>query len=360
MAQLVLDEARTAAFLTTVVRDAGGVMAALLSAVGDRLGLFKDLARNGPATSREFAARTGIDERYAREWLRGLAAAEYLEFDSQTDRYSLPPEHAAALAEEAGPLFVASAFRMLPPLVDNLDGVVDAFVHGGGVHQASYGADWWDNMQRFTAGWYEHLLVQEWLPALPDLRAKLVRGAVAADIGCGAGCASIKLAEAFPNSRFVGFDMFAGQIELARSAASQAGVGDRVTFEVLDARHGLPDQYDLITTFDAVHESVDPPAVIRAIRNALKTDGTYLMAEMNCADDPHDNRGPLAAFFYGLSLLYCMTTSLADGGAGLGTCGLPETEVRRLCVEAGFSNVRRLPSSSMSVFSLESVLYEIK
>jgi len=360
MAQLTMDETRAAAFLTTVVRDAGGVMAALLSALGDRLGLFKNLAESGPATSKELAARSGLNERYVREWLRGLAAAQYLDFDARTASYCLPPEHAAALAEEAGPLFLASAFRMLPPLVENLDRVAEAFVQGGGVPQASYGREWWDNMQRFTAGWYEHLLLEEWMPALPDVQAKLVKGATAADVGCGAGRASIKLAQAFPASRFVGFDMYAGQVELARAAASRAGVGNRVRFEVLDVRHGLPERYDLITTFDAVHESVDPPGAVGAIHDALATDGTFLMAEMSCSDDPDDNIGPLAAFLYGLSLLYCMTTSLADGGAGLGTCGLPEAEVRRLCKEAGFSTVRRVPSTTMSIFSLESQLYEIK
>jgi ubiquinone/menaquinone biosynthesis C-methylase UbiE len=161
-------------------------------------------------------------------------------------------------------------------------------------------------------------------------------------VGCGAGLAVIRLAEAFPASRFVGYDNFEGQLELARRAADDAGVSDRVRFELHDAAMGLPETFDVISTFDVVHDATDPTALVAAIRRALDRNGTYVMLEMNSADDPDENIGPLATLLYGVSVLYCMTTSLAHGGEGLGTCGLPEGRVRDLCRRAGFGSVERL------------------
>jgi ubiquinone/menaquinone biosynthesis C-methylase UbiE len=174
------------------------------------------------------------------------------------------------------------------------------------------------------------------------LDRRLDQGARWADVGCGAGLAVIRLAEAFPASTFVGYDNFEGQLELARRAADDAGVSDRVRFELHDAATGLPETFDVISTFDVVHDATDPKALVSAVHRGLDRDGTYLMLEMNSADDPDENTGPLATLLYGVSVLYCMTTSLAHGGAGLGTCGLPEVRVRELCRRAGFGSVERL------------------
>jgi ubiquinone/menaquinone biosynthesis C-methylase UbiE len=154
--------------------------------------------------------------------------------------------------------------------------------------------------------------------------------------------AVVRLAEAFPASMFAGYDNFEGQLRLARQAAADAGVSDRVRFELLDATAGLPERFDVISTLDVVHDAVDPAAMLGSIHRALEADGTYLMLEMNSADDPDDNVGPLATLMYGVSVLYCMTTSLASGGAGLGTCGLPAARVQELCHQAGFASVDRL------------------
>ena len=171
--------------------------------------------------------------------------------------------------------------------------------------------------------WYENQLVQQWIPTVDGAHEKLQAGRSWADLGCGAGQALIKLAQTFPRSDFVGYDSFHGAIERPRRAAEQPGSPDRVRFELLDAADGLPEQYDLISTFDVVHDAIDPVSLLRAIRRALKPDGTYVMLEMRCADDPTDNNGPIGTLLYGISVLYCMTTSLAHGGAGLGTCGCP-------------------------------------
>ena len=339
-----IDEQRVEEFLHTAIGHFSGTMTTLLSALGDKLGLFRDLNENGPATSAELAQRTGIDERYAREWLRGLAAADYLELDRETGRYSLPAEHAVVFAQEGGPMFLCGGYQELAGAISVFDRVGDAFRQGGGVAMDAYPADFYEGLERFTAGWFENLLLGEWLPALPDLDARLREGIVAADVGCGAGRASIKLAQAYPNSTFVGYDAFPGQVERARANAEAAGVADRVSFEVRDvSRDGLPQAYDLVTTFDVIHDAVDPAGLVAAIRQGTKQDGTYLMLEINCADDPADNSGPLAALFYGFSVFYCMTTSLANGGAGLGTCGMPESKVRELSTAAGFESVERAP-----------------
>jgi 2-polyprenyl-3-methyl-5-hydroxy-6-metoxy-1,4-benzoquinol methylase len=342
-AQPAIDQAKQEAFVGKVLADASGLTSTVLASIGDRLGLFKDLAANGPATSTQLAARAGINERYAREWLSGMATAGYLEYDATSSRFTLPPEHASALAEEGGPFFFGGVHQMLMGMTRPLDQLTEAFRHGGGVPQSAYDDDMWDGMERFTVGWFNNLLVQQWIPAMPDVQAKLEQGAEVVDVGCGRGRALIKLAQAYPNSRYVGYDSFEPTIARATANAEAAGVADRVRFEQLDASGGLPEQYDVITTFDVVHDAVDPRGLLRAIRKALKPDGIYVCLDINCSEKLEENVGPLGAFFYGASVLYCMTTSLAHDGEGLGTLGLHEPKVRELCAEAGFSSVQRVP-----------------
>jgi SAM-dependent methyltransferase len=330
------------AFAGQALGDVAGTMVTLMCAVGDKLGLFAALDAGGPATAAELAERAGVDERYALEWLRGLASAGYV-VAAPDDRFELPPAHAAVLAREGGAMFLGGGYQELAGMLPQLGRLTEAFRHGGGIPQSAYEADAYDGMARLTNAWFDHHLVGRWLPLLPELHARLEAGASGADVGCGAGRAVIRLAEAYPASTFVGFDAFPEQVERARRAAAAAGVADRVRFEAVDGAHGVPGSYDVISTFDVVHDAVDPAALVAGIRRSLTDDGTYLMLEMNCADDPAANVGPLATVFYGFSLLYCMTTSLAHGGAGLGTCGCPAPVVRRLGAAAGFGRVRELP-----------------
>ncbi|CAA9533626.1 MAG: hypothetical protein AVDCRST_MAG49-78 [uncultured Thermomicrobiales bacterium] len=349
-----LDEAKRDAFADRLVRDIAGTYATAMVTVGDRLGLFKDLAARGPATSDELAARTGLAERYLREWLHGLAAAGYLERDPKGDRYALPPEHAPALADEGGSRFLGGLYQKLPAEIAVLDRVIEAFRAGGGVPQAAYLAEEWDGLDRLSTVWFEHQLLQEWLPRMPDVRARLERGARVADLGCGRGRALVKLAQAFPRGTYVGYDVFPPTVAAATANAEMAGVVDRARFEVLDAARGLPESFDVITTFDVVHDAADPLALLRAIRAALRPGGIYVCLDVNAGESPDDNAGPIGTWLYGASLLYCMTTSLAAGGAGLGTLGLPESRLRALCAEAGFGEVRRVPMDN-----LFNSLYEI-
>ena len=337
-----IDEQKLGAFMQHVLGDAAGLMASTLATLGDRLGLFRALASSGPATSDELAAAAEVNERYAREWLLGMHAAGYVERDGDAGRYSLPPEHAQVLAVEGGPAFLGGAFQLTFGYLRTIDRVTEAFRSGGGVPQSAYPTETWEGMSRFSRSFYDNLLVQRWLPAVAGLEQRLARGVSWADVGCGAGIAVIRLAEAFRASTFVGYDSFEGQLELARRAAAEAGVSDRVRFELLDASTGLPQRYDVISTFDVVHDAIDPDGLLSAIRRGLNPDGTYLMLEMNSADDPDQNVGPLATLMYGISVVYCMTTSLAHGGHGLGTCGLPPARVKELCGQASFASVEQV------------------
>jgi len=338
-----IDEAKLETFMGKIIGDLGGTTATIMCMIGDRLGLFKDLVANGPATSAEMASRAGINERYAREWLGGMASAGYLEYDPASSRFTLPAEHAPALAQEAGPMFVGGVYQILVGMLGPFEDILRAFQQGGGVPQSAYDDNMWDGLERFTNSWFENLLLQQWIPAMPGVQSKLERGVSVADVGCGRGRALIKLAQAFPNSRFVGFDVFGPTIVKATSNAEASGVADRVSFQQLDVSKGLPEQYDVITTFDVVHDAVDPRGLLRGIRQSLKPDGSYVLLDINCSDKPEENAGPLGSLFHGFSIFYCMTTSLAGGGEGLGTLGLPESKVQELCAEAGFSNVRKLP-----------------
>ncbi len=318
-------------------------MATLLAALGDRLGIFKHLAVDGPATSAELAARAGLDERYTREWLGGMLAAGYLEYDPASERFTLPAEHVPVLATERGAVSFSGLHECLLSQIRVLDQVSRAFREGGGVSQSAYGEDTWDGLERVTSGWFENSLLDVWLPSMPDVLARLEHGCDVADVGCGRGRALIKLATAFPKSRFVGFDNFAPAIERATTYARESGVSDRVRFEQRDVAQGLPGHFDVMTTFDVIHDSADPPGILRAIRQALTDDGVYLCVDINASDKREENVGPIATLFYGFSILYCMTSSLAAGGMGLGTVGLPESTLRTLASQAGFGSVRRVP-----------------
>ena len=340
--QVESDQAKTEAFAGRVLGDISALMVTLLAALGDRLGLFRDLAAHGPATSAELAARATVNERYAREWLGGMASAGYIEYDSASGRFRLPPAHMPVLAEEDAPFFVGGPYQLLLAEIAQISRIEDAFRTGGGVPLSAYGESLLEGQERFSAAWVERQLTQVWIPAIPDVQRKLERGAAVADIGCGSGRALIRLAQVYPDSYFVGYDILEGAIARATQNATAAGVADRVRFQQLDAEHGLPTSYDIVTTFNVVHDAVDPQGLLRAIRQALKPEGVYICLETNCSEKLEENIGPLGSLFHGISMLYCMPTSLAAGGAGLGTLGLPEPGLREFCTAAGFRSVERI------------------
>jgi 2-polyprenyl-3-methyl-5-hydroxy-6-metoxy-1,4-benzoquinol methylase len=352
--EVQLDQEKLKAFVERIVLDTGTAMRGGLMYIGDRLGIFAAMAQSGPVTAAELAGLTSLDERYLREWLGAMATAEYVEHEDEGDTYLLPPEHALPLADEDFPFFTGGMLQMIVPTVTVAPQVAEAFKTGKGVTQDQYLPDMYESIERLTAPWYKHNLVQTWIPALPGVQEKLEEGGAACDVGCGLGRAPITIAKASPAAEVHGYDVHAGSIERARANAQAEGVAGHMTLTVGDGA-ALPEgRFDLISTFDVVHDSVDPVGLMSAIRAALREDGTYLMLEMNASGDVEENRNPLGKFLYNVSTLYCMTTSLAHGGAGIGAC-MGQEKARELAYAAGFTRFRKLPIEEPF-----SVLYELK
>src|SRR5579863_444541 len=238
--QQSIDQAKAEAFVGKVLADTAALAVTTLSSIGDRLGLFKNLAEHGPATSEELAERAHVNERYAREWLGAMASAGYLEYAPATRRFILPPEPIPVLAQEGGPVFFGGVQEEIVGLAGPVNQLMQAFRSGGGIPMEAYDPSAWEGLTRFTNGWFENLLVPVWLPAMPDVQAKLERGASVVDVGCGHGKALIKLAQTYPQSRYIGYDSFAPSIQQATANAEAAGVTDRVRFELRDVSEGLP------------------------------------------------------------------------------------------------------------------------
>ena len=337
------DQAKADAFVGKVLGDTVGLATTAMASIGDRLGFFRDLATNGPSSSTELAVRTNTQERYVREWLAALGNAGYLEYDPLTRRYTLPPEHAPVLAQEAGPVFFGGVHEEFVGLLGPFEQLLGHIRSGGGLGLDDYPDTMYEGIDRFTSGWFENLLIQVWLPLVPDVTTKLQNGARVADVGCGRGRALIKLAQAFPESRFVGYEIHGPNVDRAIEQVRAAGLSDRITIRHADASEGLSGRYDLVTTFDVVHDAVNPRGILRAIHESLQPDGTYLCLEINCSDKPEQNHGPIGALLQSCSVMLCLTLSLAGNGEGLGTLGLHEPKLRELATEAGFSSVRRVP-----------------
>lgn len=350
--QLDLEKAKQVA--QTVVGDVATVVHGALCYIGDRVGLFKAMMNGGPMTVEEVAAKAGLNARYVREWLGAMAAARYVEYDPAKNTYLFGPEYAAALADEDSPFFIGSYFQMAQAAVTVAPKVAEAFKNGKGVTQAEYPVSFFEAAERNSRTRYLHKLLRKWIPAMPQVVEKLKAGGDAADVGCGGGRAAIMIAEAFPKSRIAGYDLHAESIERARRNAQNAGVADRVSFEVADGGKLPEGRFDLVTTFDVVHDAVDPAGLMSAIRRALKDDGTYLVQEVNVSEKIEDNIRPMGKMVYSVSTLYCMTTSLAHGGAGIGTV-MGEGKARELAAQAGFTRFTRLPIKDDFA-----VLYELR
>jgi ubiquinone/menaquinone biosynthesis C-methylase UbiE len=340
--KIEVEQSKVECFMNRVVADTSGLAVTVMAALGDRLGLFKDLATNGPTVSSDFAKRAGINVHYAKEWLAGMTSAGYLKYDPTSKHFTLPAEHRPVLSQEEGPFFIGGTHQMILGMLTILELLEKDFRSGRGIPMEAYNSNTWKGMERDMIGLYKAKLLQEWIPAMPDVQSMLEEGVSVADIGCGTGRILIMLAKAFPKSRYVGIDIFKPLVELAKSNAENAGVSDLVRYEVLDASHGLPDRYNLITTFDVLHET-NPLRMLHAIRKSLTPNGRYVCLDVKCEKALEDNINPRAALRYGFSLLFCMSTALANGGKAQGTMGLPEKKIKQLCLEAGFNSIRIVP-----------------
>jgi len=315
----------------------GGVMIDL----GHRLGLYKAMAGKGPVTSQDVAREAGCAERYVREWLNSQAAGGYVQYHAESRTYELTPEQAYVLADERSPVHIPPAWQVVASLWADEPKAIHAFRTGEGV-------SWGDHDERLSCGvaafyrnGYRASLVPQWLPALKGVVEKLERGARVADVGCGHGYSTLIMAEAFPNSRFVGFDVHARSIETARGLAREAGLEDRVSFVLADARQPLPGPFDLACFFDCLHDLGHPVEAARRAREALAADGTLMLVEPYASDKVEENLNPVGRLYYAASTTICCAHAISEHGTHVLGAQAGEARLARICREAGFSHVRR-------------------
>lgn len=339
-----LDADALKAYARRVFDALGGAMTAAMICLGDRLGLYRALADGEPVTSALLASRTGLHERWVREWLQQQGAAGVLEYRGD-GRFALGPEGAAVLADEGSPACGVGHFAHLPQLMAVVERLPEAFRTGIGLPYDAFGPDGAHAIERGFAPWFRTLLVPMALPAIPGLVERLAAGASVADIGCGAGVALLEMAKAFSRSDFHGWDVSAHA--LARAAENRAAAGvTNAAFH--DARRDpLPDdgRFAFVTTFDCLHDMTDPAAVAGRIRAAIRPDGVWLIGDIKARGsyEAEVERNPMAAMMYGVSVIACLSSALSEpDGAGLGTLGLPAELARRMTREAGFTSFEPL------------------
>jgi 2-polyprenyl-3-methyl-5-hydroxy-6-metoxy-1,4-benzoquinol methylase len=331
-----IDGDKLMAFVFRAVDEVGATLNAGLVVMGDKLGYYRALAGAGPTSSTELAEKTQTSERYAREWLNAQAAGGFVEYAD--GRYVLPAEHAVALTDENSPAFLPGFFQIALGTVHNTTQTIEAARSGAGIGWHEQDPDVHDGCERFFRPGYNANLLAGWLPALTDVVGKLERGARVADIGCGHGASTILMASAFPQSTFVGSDYHPGSIEIARQRAAEAGV--EISFEVAPATAYSGSGYDLVTTFDALHDMGDPVGAARRVRESLADDGTWMVVEPMAGDTVEENLNPVGRAYYGFSTLLCTPGSLSqDVGLALGTQAGP-ARIRDVTTAAGFTRFR--------------------
>jgi SAM-dependent methyltransferase len=328
-------------FMGKMVTDIGAAANAALIRTGDRLGLYKALANKGPMTSAELAQATSTTERYVREWLSAQAASGYVEYDATTKTFSMLPEQAMVFADDDSPVFMGAIGDMMAAIMLDEPKVSEAFKSGKGVGWNDRAECLFCGTARFFRTTYKHHLVQEWLPALDGVVAKLERGAKVADVGCGHGISTLLMAKAYPNSQFFGFDAHPGSITAAQAAAASEGLSERVTFAAATAKTYPANDYDLVCFFDCLHDMGDPVGALSHVKEPLAKDGTCMLVEPFANDKLEDNLNPVGRLFYAASTMVCTPASLAqEVGLALGAQA-GEARLSDVAKKSGFSRVRR-------------------
>ena len=345
-ATTTVDEARLEAFMGQFVQDCGAPRAFPLVIIGDKLGLYKAMAGGEPVTPAELAERTGCRERYIREWLSQQAASGYVSYDPGARTFRLPPEQELALTDEDSPVYILGAFQLLNALVHDEPRIRERFRSGDGMGWHEHHHDLFEGTERFFRPGYLGNLVTEWLPSLDGVVEKLAKGARVADVGCGHGASTILMAQAFPQSTFVGFDYHPESIEAARARAGDAG---NVRFEVAAAKELDGGPYDLVCVFDALHDMGDPVGAARHVRSQLADDGTWMIVEPFAGDRLEDNLNPVGRVFYAGSTMLCTPASLSqEVGLALGAQA-GEARLTEVLNEGGFSRVRRAAETPFNI-----------
>lgn len=336
-----LNEEKLHAFVGKMLGDVGGGMSVPTVRLGFRLGLFEALAE-GPATSGELAARAGgLHERYVREWALAQAANGYIDYDADADRFSISPEQAMVFVNPDSPVYLAGAFEIIAAMIEAEAKVEQCFRHGSGVRWGDHAGCLFCATGAFFRPGYVNNIVQAWIPALGGVEAKLKQGGRVADVGCGVGFSTLLMADAYPESEFVGFDFHEPSIEEARRHAEGHGYGDRVRFEVATAKEIGEDGFDLITMYDCLHDMGDPRGCARHMREILAPEGSWMIVEPIAGDNPEENMNPVGRLYYNASTMICVPTSLdQEVGEGLGAQA-GEARLAQIVREGGFASVRR-------------------
>jgi 2-polyprenyl-3-methyl-5-hydroxy-6-metoxy-1,4-benzoquinol methylase len=350
---MAIDEARLNEFLGRFVTDLGATVAAGNVVIGHRLGLYRALADN-PGTADELARRVNCNPRYVAEWLRGQAAGGYVEYDASRDAYWMTEEQAFALADPEAGVYAPGAFVLALGALSANDRITEAFRTGDGMGWHEHDENVFVGCEQFFRPGYVANLVPAWIPALDGVEQKLRSGARVADIGCGLGASTILLAREYAASTFVGSDYHDRSIELARKRAAEAGVSERATFEVSSAASFTGSSYDLVTTFDCLHDMGDPVAAAKHVRSALAHDGTWLVVEPAAGDHVTDNLNPVGRVYYNFSTQLCVPSALSQSGGWALGAQAGEAAMRRVMTEAGFTRFRRAAETPFNI------VYEVR
>ena len=339
---MTINEAKLEEFVGKVVTDLAAAEAGAVAYLGDRLGFYSLLAGAGPITADSLARKAGTNERLTREWLANQVAGGYVEYDANADTFELPDEHAAVLAEETSAVYVAGVLEIAAAMWADAGKVEAAFRSDGGVSWGDHDERLYSGVERLFGPLYRSQLTTAWIPALTGVEAKLTQGGRVADVGCGHGISTVIMAEAYPNSEFVGFDSHPASIEAAGKRAAEAGVTDRVRFDVADAHGAATGEtgFDLVCFLDCLHDMGDPVAAAAAARSILNEGGSVLVVEPKAADALTDNVNPVSRLYYSGSTFLCTPSSLAQtGAAGLGAQAGP-TVLTRVLRDAGFATAQ--------------------
>jgi len=339
-AAVKVDPEKLNQFLGQVVGEFGAAMNAALVLLGEKLGLYKAMAGAGAMTPAQLAKKTNTDERYVREWLCAQAAGGYVTYDAATQSFTLPNEQAFALAIEDSPAYLPGFFHIVSAVIKDEPKLLEAFRTGEGVGWDEHDTALFEGTEKFFRPNYAANLVSSWIPALTGVEEKLKRGARVADVGCGHGASTILMAEAYPNSQFVGFDYHGPSVGWARRAAARADVKN-ASFEVATAKDFHGAKYDLVAFFDCLHDMGDPAGAARHVREMLNPDGAWMIVEPFAHDQVEKNLNPVGRVFYAASTLICTPASRAqEVGLCLGAQA-GEARMKKIITEAGFGKFRR-------------------
>lgn len=345
---MAVNESKLQDFLGKAVGDIGAGMSAVLVLLGDQLGLYKSMAGAGPLTPAELARRTGTAERYIREWLANQAAGGYVTYEPATATYTLPAEQAYALADESSPVFLPGAFQVISAVFKAAPRLADNFRTGAGLSWGEHDPALFEGTERFFRPSYLGNLVASWIPALDGVEAKLRQGARVADVGCGHGASTLLMAQAYPESRFTGFDYHEPSIHAARRRADGAGLANRVKFEVARSTDYPGTAYDLVAHFDCLHDMGDPIGAAQHVRQTLAPDGTWMIVEPFAGDRVEENLNPVGRVFYAASTMICVPASLSEHGPALGAQA-GEARLREVVSAGGFTRFRRATQSPFNL-----------